>query len=99
LQIAIFRVCFSIYSGWVTAATIIGVATVLVRTFGMTEPNAGLSNNTWAIIIIYVALVIYQLASYRERNPAYGAVYFVVLIGIYMENPTRQPILTNCIIC
>jgi len=70
------RCGITIYTGWVTAATILGVTYVL-QCFGMDT-----NESTWAVNILYIALFIYVLASFMERNPLYGAVYIWVLIAI-----------------
>ena len=81
VEFVALRIGFTIYTGWVTAATIIGVS-LFLASLGMKNPNAGLDETTWAVIILYVALVIYILASYVERNPLYGAIYIWVLFAI-----------------
>ena len=98
VELVSLRVGFTIYTGWVTAASIIGVCFFLVSV-GMTEPNAGFSNTAWCIIILYVALIIYILASFRERNPLYAGVYIWVLLAIRSERVDTPSIQTNCIVC
>ena len=78
------RVAFSIYTGWVMAATIINIAFFL-KAVGMKDPNAGWNEDVWAVIIIYVALAIYILSSFMERNPVFGAVYIWVNFAIRKE--------------
>ena len=75
------RICFSIYTGWVAAATIIGVCFVL-RTAGLSDPNAGFSESVWTAIVLYLGLPIYWIASYHERNPLFGLVYLWVVVAI-----------------
>jgi len=62
--------------------------------------GSGDSQTTWTVIILYVALVIYVLASFMERNPGFGAVYIWVLFAI-KANPVvtaYSDIQTNAVI-
>ena len=36
----------------------------------------------WGVAIIWVAFVIYNVASIREKNPVYGLVYVWVIVAI-----------------
>ena len=91
------RIGFSLYTGWVTAATILNVSFFL-NSVGMKNPNAGFDETTWVVIIFYIALVIYILASFVERNPLYGAVYIWVLFAIKYNQAPYSDIQTNSII-
>lgn len=84
------RIGFSLYSGWVMAACIIGVAFFL-KSLGMKGDNAGLAEDTWCVVIMWVALCIYVVASFMERNPLFAAVYIWVLIAIRADhdNPSK----------
>lgn len=73
------RIGFSIYSGWVTAATILNV-TFIFKSAGWESNEEELT-----IIILSVAFLIYSLASFMERNPVYGAVFIWVLAAINSE--------------
>jgi benzodiazapine receptor len=79
------RCGFTIYSGWVTAATILNV-TFFLKSLGLkndeADKDAGISEDTWSVIILWVALCVYILASFFERNPLYALVYIWVLVGI-----------------
>jgi hypothetical protein len=79
IEFLTLRIGFSIYSGWVTAATILNT-TIFLKSVGM-ESN----EETWGVIILWVALVVYTLASFNERNFAYGAVFIWVLLAIKGE--------------
>ena len=73
------RLGLSIYSGWVTAATILN-ATFTLKSFGMKDPELGsFDEEKWSILVLYVALVIYNIASWREKNPVFGCVFIWVL--------------------
>ena len=81
IEVISLRVGFTIYSGWVTAATILNISFFL-NSLGMKNPNAGFEETTWTCIMFYVALIVYVLASFMERNPLYGGVYIWVLFAI-----------------
>jgi hypothetical protein len=87
---------FTIYSGWVTAATIINVAFLLKSVFGFADPMTYVSEEQIAIVILFVALAVYNLASYIELNPLYGSVFIWVLMAIryqFMSTGSLYPTL------
>jgi len=75
------RLGFSIYTGWVTAATILNICFFL-KSIGFRDPSAWLSENDWCPVILWVALAIYWLCTYNERNPVYGVVFLWVVSAI-----------------
>lgn len=74
---------FSIYAGWVTAATILNIA-ILLKSLGLADPNIpwGLNEENLTQLVAWVALVIYNFVSYTEKNPLYGSVYIWVAVAI-----------------
>ena len=88
MEFFLIRVTFSIYSGWVTAATIVGTA-IMFKSWGMSNDDSKRSANawtwmefmmffdeeTWGCVIMFVALAIYNVASWRQLNPMFGCVY------------------------
>ena len=98
IEFVAIRIGMTLYTGWVTAATILGV-TFFLMSVGMKNPNAGFDETTWCVIVFYVALVIYVAASFYERNPLYAAVYVWVLFGIKANQTPYSDIQTNAIIC
>lgn len=66
------RLGMSIYSGWVSAATILNVSFTL-KEAGMRESN-GVDEQLWSVIVAWVALVIYNAAQFNEQNPVFGGV-------------------------
>jgi len=97
VEFVTLRMGFTIYTGWVTAATILNT-TFFLKSVGMKDPSAGLSETTWVVVIFYVALVIYILASFMERNPLYGGVYIWVLMAIRNRQASYSDIQTNAMI-
>jgi benzodiazapine receptor len=75
------RYCFSIYSGWVTAATILNVGQLLKKVGWDSADTTVVS-----YIILSVALLIYSAFTVLERNPLYGAVFIWVLAALNREN-------------
>ena len=84
-EFILLRCGFTVYSGWVTAATILNV-TFFLKSLGLkndeADKDAGISEDTWSVIILWVALCVYILASFFERNPLHALVYIWVLVGI-----------------
>jgi len=87
------RCGFSIYTGWVTAATILN-ATFLLKSYGVEGDNAGLTEDTWCVVILWVALCVYVLASFMERNPLYAAIFIWVLVAIRKNHDDELNTLT-----
>lgn len=96
------RLGLSIYSGWLTAATILNV-TYMLKCFGVKDPELGsFDEECWTILVLYVALIIYNVASYIEKNPAYGSVFIWVIFAIINNlkelRPELKTLMTNCYI-
>lgn len=72
---------FSIYSGWVTAATILNVS-ILLKSLGMKDPDLAYSEESISVVILCVAEVIYLITTAVENNPLFGLVYIWVLLAI-----------------
>ena len=71
----------SIYTGWLTAATILNFTAMLVDTFSFKE-FSWFSEEQITITVLYVAFIIYNSASYFELNPLYGSVFIWVMGAI-----------------
>ncbi|WP_179338304.1 tryptophan-rich sensory protein [Winogradskyella ludwigii] len=74
---------FVIYSGWVTVASIANVSTYLVK---MGWDGFGLSNITWTIILILVAVVINVVITWQRNMREFALVGAWALIGIGNAN-------------
>ena len=84
------HVPFSVYLGWITIASIANVAVALVS-IGW---NAfGIAPETWAILIVAVALLIALLVIATRRDIAYGLVIIWALVGIAV-NQSEHPNIT-----
>lgn len=88
LEAIVIRTGFSIYAGWLTAATILNVSFVLLG-FGLKGPGLFLSEETFGCIMIWVAFAIYNFTAYWDRNPVYGLVFLWANGAIY-ERVTRE---------
>lgn len=74
---------FSIYSGWVTAATILNLAFVLKR-LGVADPNIPFfDEEELSIFMLYAVFLIYNYVAFDDHNPIYGGVYLWVLAAIH----------------
>lgn len=83
------HVPFSVYLGWITIASIADVAVTLVY---LGWDRFGISAETWAILIIAVALAITLLVVVTRRDIAYGLVVVWALLGIAAKQSSNQNI-------
>jgi hypothetical protein len=70
---------FSVYLGWITIASIADVA-VTMTAYGW--DGFGISPETWAIVVVAVALVITMLMLGIRKDVAYALVVIWALVGI-----------------
>ncbi|QMW02397.1 tryptophan-rich sensory protein [Spirosoma foliorum] len=76
------RIPFSIYFGWLTVATILNVAVYLKATnFGL----MGLSEQTWAMAMLIVGLIVGVIVFNRFRSVGYILVFAWAYIAIAVE--------------
>lgn len=80
---------FSVYLGWITVASIANVATALVS---FNWNGAGISPETWAILVVSVALVITALMLITRKDIAYSLVIIWALVGIAVKQSGNQTI-------
>jgi hypothetical protein len=83
------HVPFSVYLGWITIASIANVAAALVS---VNWDGFGISPETWATLILIVALVITLLVVATRRDVAYGLVIIWALVGIAVKQSGNQNI-------
>jgi hypothetical protein len=83
------HVPFSVYLGWITIASIANVAAALVS---VNWDLFGISPETWAALIVVVALVITLLVVATRRDVAYGLVIIWALVGIAVKQSGNQNI-------
>jgi len=75
--------------GWITVASIANVATALVS---VNWDGRGLSNVTWGVLVIAVALVITLTVIVTRKDVAYGLVLIWALVGITAKQSAYQDI-------
>jgi hypothetical protein len=76
------HVPFSVYLGWITIASIANVSVTLVS---VEWDGFGISQETWAALIIIIALLITLLVIATRRDIAYGLVIIWALVGIAVK--------------
>lgn len=81
---------FSVYLGWITIASIANVAATLVS---VNWNGFGINPQTWATLVVIVALAITLLVIATRRDVAYGLVIIWALVGIAMKQIGNQSIL------
>ncbi len=86
-----FQLPFSTYLGWITVASIANVATALVS---INWDGFGLSQETWAVLVIAVAVLIASLVVITRRDVAYGLVIIWALLGIAVKQSAYAAIVT-----
>jgi translocator protein len=80
---------FSVYLGWITVASIANVGTALVS---LNWDGAGISAETWAILVVAVALVLTSLMLITRKDIAYSLVIIWALVGIAVKQSGNQTI-------
>jgi len=85
-----FRFGMSIYSGWLSTATILGAA-IMLKTWGWSSAN-GDNEVIPTIVMLWVAFVIYCVNTFLNRDPLFGGVYIWACLGIrsYQTDPTIE---------
>ncbi len=73
---------FSVYFGWSTVATIANITVLLVSWHWN---GFGLSESTWAAVIVVVGMAIGTAAMLRNRDVAYGLVLIWAYLGILLR--------------
>lgn len=80
---------FSVYLGWITIASIANVAVALVS---VNWNGFGISPETWAILIITIALLITLFVIATRKDIAYGLVIIWALLGIATKQSEHRNI-------
>lgn len=82
---------FQVYLGWIAIASIANVSVTLVS---MGWDGFGISQETWATLIVVVALLITLLVITTRNDIAYGLVTMWAFVGIAVEQIGNQNIVT-----
>ena len=83
---------FSVYLGWITIASIADVAAALVS---VNWNGFGISNETWAILVIAVASIIALTVTVTRRDIGYDLVIIWALLGIAVKQSAYRNIVTT----
>jgi benzodiazapine receptor len=83
---------FSVYLGWITIASIANVAVTFVS---VKWDGFGISQETWALLILIIALLITLLVIATRKDAAYGLVVIWALLGIAVKQSRIQNIVTT----
>ncbi len=77
------RLPFAVYFGWITVATVANATSLLV----FNGWNAfGISEQSWAALIIVVGLIIGAVTTLRLKSYAYGLVIIWAYLGIWIKH-------------
>jgi benzodiazapine receptor len=82
---------FSTYFGWITIASIANIATTLVS---LDWDGFGINPETWASLIIIIALLLSLIVVVTRKDVAYGLVIVWAFIGISAAQTANQNIVT-----
>lgn len=80
---ATIRLPFSVYFGWITAATIANITTWLVS---LSWNGAGISAASWTMVILLVGAIIGSVTAWRRRDWAYLVVFVWAYFGIWLKH-------------
>jgi benzodiazapine receptor len=83
------HVPFSVYLGWITIASIANVAVTLVS---VNWDGFGINPETWATLIVIIALLITLIVIATRKDVAYGLVIIWALVGIAVKQSENQNI-------
>ncbi len=79
----LIKLPFSIYLGWISVATIVNVSVVLEKN---NWDGFGLSDPTWAVIMLFVGTLLAVAVSYPNRDSIYPLVFVWAFIAITLEH-------------
>ena len=82
---------FSVYLGWITIASIANVAVTAVS---LNWDGFGINPETWAILIIIIALLLTLIVVATRKDIAYGLVVVWALFGIASKQTENPNIVT-----
>ncbi len=80
---------FSVYLGWITVAPIANVAAALIAT---NWDGCGISEVTWTILVIIIALIITLTVISTRKDVAFSLVIIWALSGIIVKQMENQSI-------
>lgn len=94
---------FSVYFAWITVATIANATTLLVA---LGWNGFGISESTWAIVIIIIGMLIGSFTMLKNSDIAYGLVLIWAYVGIWIKHRSASgfsgqytSVITTVIVC
>lgn len=88
---------WSMYTAWVTAATIVSITTFLVS-IGFNNPPFILSDIYWAVVVLVVVLIVYTATLLTRKDYVFGVVGIWVLLGIMFERLVASVVVFEIVI-
>lgn len=88
---------WSLYAGWVTAATIVSITTFF-ESINFNQPPFLLSDVGWAVLVLIVVIIIYSMVLITRNDYIYAAVGIWVFFGIIFERLTARILVIEVII-
>lgn len=82
IELISIRICFSIYSGWVTAATILNLS-IYLKSVGLNDNIV--SEEIMSILVVWIAFFVYNFIAFKEKNPLFGLIFNWVTVAIYIK--------------
>lgn len=81
------KIPFSVYFGWITVANIANITVFLVS---INWYGWGLSDSTWAIIVLLLGFIVSSIVILKDRNIFYGLVIIWAYLGIYVKHISNK---------
>lgn len=78
---------FTIYSGWVTVASVANVSSYLVK---INWDGFGFSDSFWAIAMIIIAVIINSIVLFKRKMYAFALVAVWALVAIGVANKSKE---------
>jgi len=95
-QMALVHLPFSVYLGWISIATIANVSVALTA---VGWDGWGITDATWAVVIIGVALVLTLAMLATRKDVAFSLVVVWALVGILSKQSDFQNIVLAAEVC
>lgn len=90
-------ISWSLYAGWVMAATIVSITT-LFETLNFNSPPMVFSDIGWAVLVLVIALGLYFTVLIRRKDPIYAGVGIWVLLGIIVQRYSESTVVMEVVI-
>lgn len=94
MELISLRIMFSIYSGWLTTATILNTV-IALKGWGLNDEDMDINESMFTVAILITAECVYILASFQYKNPLYAAVFIWVLFAVREEQAAYENITTT----